>query len=130
MAVTPDEEKDILRMYGRTTKSPMKIANKVGVSVADVILTIEKNEEKLGPVPERHGGFGRDVLRPFLVARRKASEPVWDNTLAEIVEARQQYEDGTHIMATGRDGAYLLLYSIPRKGRPDPNKDYFLPEVA
>lgn len=130
MAVTPEEEKEILRLYGRLTKSPMKVANKVGVSVADVILTIEKNEEKLGPVPERNGGFGRAEIRPFLAARRRASESVWDNTLPEIATARAQYEEGTHIMATGRDGAYLLLYSIPRKGRPDPNKDYFLPEVA
>lgn len=129
MALTQEVIDDILTLYKRT-RSPFKISQKVGVSVDAVFEVINSHEEKLTPLPERNGGFGRVELQPFTVARRRVSEREWDNKDDKIVEARTNYESGTHIMATGRDGAWLILYSFPRKGRPDPLPDYFLPEVA
>jgi hypothetical protein len=129
VAITPEIEAEIIREF-RQTKSPFKVSNKVGVSVAEVFAVIENHEDKLTVVPERHGGEGRPEIRDSLIAKRKATEREWNNSDPKIVEARRNYEKGTHIMATGRDGAWLLLYSFKRIGRPDPLPDYFLPEVA
>lgn len=129
MAITPEIEAEILREY-RSTRSPYKVSRKVGVTIEEVLLTIENHEDKLSAAPERFGGWGRPDISSFFVARRKASERTWDNTSSEIALARANYEAGTHIMATGRDGAWLLLYSFPRKGRPDRNlQGYFEPDL-
>ena len=129
MALTQEIINEVLATYKRT-RSPFKIAQKVGVTVDEVFEVLNNHEEKLTPLPERNGGMGREEMQSFIVARRRVSETQWDNDSAEIAKARSDYEAGTHIMATGRDGAWLLLYSIPRKGPADPLPDYFLPEVA
>lgn len=129
MALTPEIVEEILVKY-RQTRSPFKTAHAVGVDVSDVFAVIDDNSDQLTNVQERHGGMGRPEMQQFIVARRRALDPSWDNGDTTIALARENYEKGTHIMATGRDGAWLILYSIPRKGRPDPMTDYFLPEVA
>jgi hypothetical protein len=129
VALTPEIIQEVLTQY-KLTRSPFKTADKVGVSIGEVFQIVEDHEDKLTSIPERHGGLGRPELKDFTVARRRASDREWDNTDAKIVEARKNYEAGTHIMVSGRDGAWLILYSIPRKGRPDPMPDYFQPEVA
>jgi hypothetical protein len=129
VALTPEVIQEIVTTY-RQTRSPFKTARKVGVEVDDVFSVINDHQDKITETQERNGGLGREELQPFTVARRRASERGWNNNLEEIVQARKQYEAGTHIMATGRDGSWLILYSIPRKGRPDPQPGYFLPEVA
>lgn len=129
MALTPEIVDEILATYKRT-HSPFKISQKVGVSVDEVFEVLNDHEEKLTPIPERNGGLGREEMQPFTVARRRVGERGWNNNDENIIKARADFEAGTHIMATGRDGAWLILYSIPRKGAPDPLPDYFLPEVA
>lgn len=127
--LTPELETEILAKY-RQTRSPFKTAHAVGVDVAQVFEVIDTKSDQLTAIQERHGGFGRPDIQGYMVARRRATEPSWDNNDPAIAKARSEFEKGTNIMATGRDGAWLLLYSIPRKGRPDPMPDYFLPEVA
>lgn len=130
MSLTPEVEAEVLRVY-RQTRSPFKTAKKVGhIDVSDVFAVINKHEGEISTAQERHGGFGREELRDHLVARRKITVSGWNNADPLIAKAREDYEAGTHIMATGRDGGWLLLYSIPRRGRPDPQVGYFLPEVA
>lgn len=129
MAVTPEVAAEIVSKF-RQTRSPFKTAHAVGVDISEVFAVIDDSADQLTAIQERHGGLGRPEMRQFLVARRRASDPEWDNSDAKIAAARDNYEKGTHIMATGRDGAWLILYSMPRKGRPDPMPDYFLPEVA
>lgn len=129
MPLTPEIEAEIVAKY-RQTRSPFKTAHAVGVNVDDVFKVIDDKSDQLTAAPERHGGLGRPDIQQFTVARRRVAQLGWDNDDPKIVQARQDYETGTHIMATGRDGAWLILYSIPRKGRPDPMPDYFLPEVA
>lgn len=132
MAITPENTADVLRLYRANPRrfSPFKVARQVGLSTEEVFNIIEDNRETLSTAKERFGGFGRPELQPFIVARRRAMDREWDNNDPEIVKARTNLETGTHIMTTGRDGAWLVLYSIPRKGRPDPQPGYFLPEVA
>jgi len=74
-----------------------------------------------------HDGYGKPSLRENLVARSLASE-VWDNERPEVADARAKYEAGTHDMATGRDGPYVLLYLFAR-GVKSPRPDYFTPTI-
>lgn len=68
-------------------------------------------------------GFGDPAKKQYLVARSLATE-VWDNGRPEVADARTKFEEGTHIMATGRDGPYVLLYLFPRAVK-DPKPGYF-----
>lgn len=109
-------------------RSPSKVARALGVELR-VILPIA---DELAGTPrvvrqEVYGGFGRPELEDFLVARKRAHE-TWDNTDEAIAAAREAYEAGTHDMATGRDGDWLLLYSIPQR-KVTPRPDYFRPEI-
>jgi hypothetical protein len=127
--LTPEVIADILVRY-KQTRSPFKTATSVGVSVDEVFSVINSQQERVVTAEERYGGLGRPDIRKHTVARRSATLLGWDNDNPAIIKARADYEAGTHIMATGRDGGTLILYSIPRKGRPDPMPGYFLPEVA
>ena len=126
-ALTPEVEADIVQVFKRT-RSPFKTATETGVDVALVWRVIDENKDKLSAFEERFGGNGRPDLRPFLVHIRRASDREWNNEDEKIAEARRAYEAGTHIMCTGRDGSWLLLYSIPRKGPRQPRPGYFKPE--
>lgn len=130
MALTPEIEVEIVTKY-RQTRSPFKTADAVGVSVSEVFQVIDSNPDSSpGALEERYGGLGRPNMQKYTVARRRAADRQWDNTDTAIAQARENYEKGTHLLATGRDGQWLILYSIPRVGRADPQQDYFLPEVA
>jgi hypothetical protein len=118
---------DVLAEYKRT-RSPFRTAKNVGLDTQVVWDIIEANSDKLSAHPERNGGFGNPKLQPFLVARRQVTSRSWDNDDPKIALARANYEAGSHDMMTGRDGGWLLLYSIPLKRRmPRPN--YFKPEI-
>jgi len=127
MPPTPEVVAEILSEYKRT-RSPFKAANAVGVDVAVVWAVIDDNKDQVGAFEERYGGKGRPELEPYVVATRRALVGVWDNTSDEIRTARAQYEAGTHEMCTGRDGAWLLLYSIPRRYPVTGRAEYFTPE--
>jgi hypothetical protein len=126
--ITPEIEIEVIRIYQQTRRSPFKTARQVGVPVQDVFDIVARNKEQLESSGERFGGEGRPDIKPYTVARRRVAERGWDNSLPEIIQARAEYEAGTHEMATGRDGAWLILYSIPRARKVAPRKGYFLPE--
>lgn len=121
------KREEIIRELTRL-RSPSKVARKTGYSLEDILPVADE----LAGTPrvtreEQHGGYGRPELRDFLVARKRAHE-TWDNTNPDIAAARGAYEAGTRDMVTGRDGDWLLLYSIPQT-RVTPRPDYFKPEV-
>jgi hypothetical protein len=112
----------------RKVRAPAKVAARLGIDIR-LVLPIK---DELADTPriireELHGGYGRPELQDFLVGRKKAWEG-WDNSDAQIAKARSDYEAGTHDMMTGRDGDWLLLYSVPQQ-RITPRPDYFRPEV-
>jgi hypothetical protein len=72
-------------------------------------------------------GFGDPAKRKHLVARSLAKTS-WDNGRPEVAEARAKFEAGTHEMATGRDGPWLLMYAFPR-AVVKPRPHYFQPMV-
>ena len=127
VVLTPEIVDEIIYEYKRT-RSPFKTARLVGVSATDVWEVIEHNSDRLAVRSENFGGFGNPAMRQFIVARRMITQDrSWDNDAEAIATARAAYEAGTHNMATGRDGDWLLLYSIPNK-RLVPRPNYFKPE--
>ena len=110
-----DIRQEIIEEYYRHN-SLFKTAKKLDVSVAFVKDTVE-NLPKPPPQPDRKKlrweGFGDPDKERHLVSRMPAVE-VWDNELPEIVEARRKHEAGTHTLATGRDGPWILLYCFPQ----------------
>jgi hypothetical protein len=127
--LTPEVIANVIAEY-RRTRSPFKVANACGVDVKIVWQIVDENKDKLSSYAERHGGKGRPEMEQFLVASRHANDREWNNKDEGIVRARAAYEAGTHIMATGRDGQWLLLYLIPRKGPKQPRPGYFQPEIS
>jgi len=124
--LTPDLRQEIIAEL-KKVRAPAKVARNLGL---DIRLILPIADEMAGTPrvqrEETHGGFGRPELREHLVARKRAGD-TWDNTDPRIADARAAYEAGTHDMATGRDGDWLILYSIPQR-RVTPRPDYFRPE--
>lgn len=124
--ITPEIRQEIVAEL-RKTRAPGKVARSLGIDIR-LVLPIA---DELSGLPrtsheERFGGYGRPELSEFLVGRKRAHE-TWDNSDPLIAGARDAYEAGTHDMATGRDGDWLLLYSIPKR-RVTPRPAYFQPE--
>ncbi len=121
-------DKDIRAEYAKHG-SLFKTARGMGVPV-DYVLKIV-NTDKQQPKPDlstcEFDGFGDPEKRRYLVARSLAKES-WDNTRPEVADARATYEAGTHDLAIGRDGPYLLMYLFPR-AVPAPRPNYFTPTV-
>jgi hypothetical protein len=126
--LTPEQEVAVLDEY-RRTRSPFKVANNLSLNVADVWSVIDANPDAAVRNPEHSGGEGRVDLRPYFVASARCSER-WDNDDPGVALARQRVCDGTHTMATHRDGSIKFLCSIPLRKKVRPNPDYFKPEPA
>ena len=127
MDVSKELIDEVLLEYKRT-RSPFRTATNVGLETSLVWEIIEANQDRLSAYPERNGGFGNENMVKFIAGRRRVSSREWDNKEPAIARARAAYELGTHDMATGRDGSWLILYSIPLKKRA-PRPDYFRPEM-
>lgn len=126
MNFSPEVVEDVLVEYKRT-RSPFRTAKNTGLDASSVWAIIEANSDRLTSFQERHQGQGRPEIQKYLVARRKVTTREWDNAEPTIAKARSDYEAGTHELATGRDGGWLLMYSIPRK-KTAPRPNYFKPE--
>ena len=110
--------------------SVFKTAKKLGLDNIEYVANVVKGMDKQ-PKPDtstcEFEGFGDPEKKSFLVARSLATE-VWDNGRPEVANARSKYEEGTHIMATGRDGPWILLYLFPRMVK-EPRPNYFTPTI-
>lgn len=127
MTITAEIREEIKAAHARNPSrfSPFRTASALGVSTAEVIEEVEKLTENQTSGQQKHDGYGHPDMQKHLVARRRAMAAGWDNKDPKIAAARAAFEAGTHMMVTGRDGAFLLLYSIPRKGKPAPAPRYF-----
>lgn len=124
--ITPEIEKEVLRIYHANPQrfSAFKAARKLGLKMSEIMEIIRKNKDTPAVEEMRYDGLGREDLRRFVVARRRVVGE-WDNSDPNIVEARARFEEGTHMMATHRDGPWLLLLSIPRRFGKVPAPNYF-----
>lgn len=112
---------DLRKTRGATSRT----AKNLGYDIRLVLQVAEAENEPRIVREEKYGGLGRPELRDYAVARKKAWQ-VWDNTQPALAKARAEFEEGSHEMVTGRDGDWLILYSIPRRV-PLPRPDYFQP---
>lgn len=121
-------DKDIRDEYA-THRSLFKTARKFDVTVEYVNSVVQSQVVEQTPDMStcEFEGFGDPEKKRFLVARSLAAGS-WDNKRPEVADARAKFEAGTHNMATGRDGPYLLLYLFPR-AVPQPRPNYFTPTV-
>lgn len=124
--LTPDQRDEVLAEY-RRVRSPYKVATNLGFDVKDVWEIIDANPDAAVQNVERWNGEGRPDLRRYFVAQTRCSNR-WDNDDEGVALARQRFCDGTHTLATHRDGAIKFLCSIPLRRRVRPQPDYFDPE--
>jgi len=115
---------EILEEYAKH-HSLFKTARKLGVDVSYVSQVVEAAPSQVAPDLSqcRFEGNGDPEKEAYLVGRMLATE-VWDNSIPAVAEARGNFEAGTHDLATGRDGPYILLYSFPRAVK-QPRPNYF-----
>lgn len=115
---------DIREEYSKHS-SIYKTAKILGIQVAYVKKIIDDMPSlpKLNTTECRWDGYGHPDKKKYFVARMLGNQ-VWNNEIPEVAEARRAYEAGTHEMVTGRDGPYIILYSIPRIVKK-PNPSYF-----
>jgi hypothetical protein len=118
--MTPEMREEIARDL-RKTRAPARTAK-------NLVLDVMEDERQPRPFrEEKYGGLGRPEIQQYIVDRKRPWE-IWANTTDPVLTARNQYEAGTHEMATGRDGDWLILYSIPRKTVAKDRQNYFQPE--
>lgn len=122
MEATPEVIAEVLGSY-RRLRSPYKVARECGYEPRLVWEIVDGYADTLTISQERWGGQGSPEMLQYLAARLKLGSISWDNADPDVARARARFEAGTHTMATGRDGGWLLLYSIPLKkpiaARPD-----------
>lgn len=110
--------------------TPSKVSKDAGISVGEVLSIINSKKAQQGHGREHSGGEGREDLRDFFVARRRANDPGWDNGDPDVAAARAAVCAGTHTMATHRDGPWLFLCSIPLDRPVARQPHYFLAGAA
>lgn len=122
--ITSQVEDEVLQTY-RRLRSPYKVARELGYGPSIVWEIIERNQDTAALPTQRYDGNGRPDMEQFLVKRMKVTAEGWNNEDEAVAGARARFCAGTHTMTTGRDGPWLLLYSIPLKKPIEARPDYF-----
>lgn len=118
MQMEMSKERAILAQIGKG-KRPTAISEQLGVPLTEVI------EIYKGRVGTGSREIGREELRPYIVAVTVAGQAWSPRDRKAILSARMRYDQGLDEMCTGRDGAFLILYSIPRIKRVEPRGYFF-----
>lgn len=121
-------DKDVREEYAKHS-SLFKTAKALKVTIDYVISVVggDKVEELPDDSTCKFEGYGDPEKQKYFVARSLAKD-VWDNSRPEVAEARDKFEAGTHNMATGRDGPWVILYSFPQ-AVVTPRPNYFTPTI-
>lgn len=106
--------------------NPVRIATKLGVPVA--LVRFISNETPSGTsdfTVHSTDGWGRTELRDFVVTR-KAAIGDWSPEDKALLEGiRDAYDNGTHELAQGRDGNFIIQYAFPRNKKAKRTYRYF-----
>ena len=123
------EDQEIINLVKKYGPDPRKIVKALGYSLVKAkhkIIALNLQDGYQTVFTERHGGFGRPELQPFIISRRKAMNPKWPPCdLQKITVARHKFDRGEIEMPTGRDGDWYILYSIPRSKVDKHRRPYF-----
>lgn len=124
--LTPEVREEIARDL-RKTRAPARTAKNLAYPIRLVLEVVEEEKQPRPFREEKYEGLGLPNMQQYIVARKRPWE-LWDNKVDPVLTARADYEAGTHEMLTGRDGDWLILYSIPRKVVAKDRQNYFQPE--
>ena len=116
---------DFIKKHGYDAS---KIANRMGWQLSRTkywLKVLEKENLEEAVFTEKHGGYGRPEMRCYIVARRHVNK-TWARQDSQAIEqARRLYDEGKSEMATGRDGRWIILYSIPRNSKAIRTNSWF-----
>jgi hypothetical protein len=119
--------------YTRNNGNIHAVARELGISAEECRRVFPQHRAVLrepeDPTPARdkqgRPDVGRKALRDRIVSVRHVQSGGWpDADRAAITGARRRYDNGTHDMATGREGPWLILYSWKRR-KPVKPRHYF-----
>lgn len=107
--------------------NPVKIAAKYGVAPSFVRYIMN---ELPNPVTSftvhSEDGWGREDIRDFIVTRKIAGND-WSQEDRKLMEdQRALYDEGVVELTQGRDGDFIIQYSIPRKKKAARLAPYFV----
>lgn len=101
------------------SRNPHDIAENLGVKVSDVRLVMRNHEL------EELQGWGKPHLQEWIVSRRRAWEPSWPSRHnSRLTDHKRMHDQGSTTMCQGRDGDYIIQYSILSQ-RPIKRAAYF-----
>lgn len=122
---------DLYRKHGGDRNA---VARELGISVGTVGELTDRVHVPLMGVTyiddcwPRPATLGRPRLRQYMISSRHVSEIGWPRKDRGAIEAaRASYDAGTHELCQGREGSFMVLYSIPRRKR-DRRVKYFAAE--
>lgn len=102
------QEAEVLRML-ETTRHPYRIQVETRTQLSEVRRLMRQEPSELP-------GWGRPSLHPYILSRRGVNAYEWpreDRGL--ILEHRRLHDQGKTTMCQGRDGQYIIQYSIPTR---------------
>lgn len=100
------------------TRHPYRIQEEVQVTLSQVRKVMKDNPVELP-------GWGRLSLQPYIISRRGIWAGDWPSEdRGRILEHRRLHDQGRTTMCQGRDGQFILQYSIPTQ-RPVRRNPYF-----
>lgn len=89
------------------TKNPFDIAEALNI-------TVREARNRLRQTPEYLEGWGRESMHPYIISRRHVQWAKWpDEDLQRLYEHKKLHDEGKVTMCQGRDGDWLIQYSIP-----------------
>lgn len=96
--------------------SPIKVAHKFGVPVGLVRFIINETPNPNTEFTKlSEDGWGRPALRRFILTRKPVGES-WPKADEENLQKhRELYDAGLVEMCQGRDGDFIIQYSMPRR---------------
>lgn len=112
MYVSPETRAMILEDMAKPFPDLRRISTAYGIPIA-IIRSLEE-QPKSSEFSEKYGGLGRPELRPYIISRRLVTTywPAADRVIFE--KHHQLYDLGFVEMCQGRDGDWIIQYSIPR----------------
>jgi hypothetical protein len=89
------------------TKNPYHLADQLDITVREARNMLRKE-------PEYLAGWGRPSMHPYIISRRSVTWAKWPAEDAQrLYEHRKLHDEGKMTMCQGRDGEWIIQYSIP-----------------
>lgn len=100
------------------TKNPYHLADQLDIKLREA-------RAMLRDKPEYLEGWGRPSMHPHIISRRNVNWAKWPSEdLQRIHEHKRLHDEGKVTMCQGRDGEWLIQYSIPNQ-MPVRRETYF-----